>query len=61
MEKRWVVRRSEPVKAVLLSEERVYPGKAQVNNRTADTKKDSILRSTVVLGRRRKFGLGRHV
>ncbi len=30
MEKRWVVRRSEPVKAVLLSEERVYPGKAQV-------------------------------
>jgi len=29
MEKRWVVRRSEPVKAVLLIEERVYPGKAQ--------------------------------
>jgi hypothetical protein len=29
MEKRWVVRRSEPVKEVLLIEERVYPGKAQ--------------------------------
>src|SRR5712692_11136820 len=30
MLKRWVVRRSEPVKAVLLIEERVYPGKVQV-------------------------------
>src|SRR5437660_8156506 len=30
MEKRWVVRRSEPVKEVLLVEGRVYPGKAQV-------------------------------
>src|SRR6266478_757556 len=30
MEKRWVVRRSEPVKEVLLIEERVYPGKANV-------------------------------
>jgi hypothetical protein len=30
MEKRWVVRRSEPVKEVLLMAERVYPGKAQV-------------------------------
>jgi len=29
MEKRWVVRRSEPVKEVLLIEGRVYPGKAQ--------------------------------
>src|SRR5206468_10873041 len=29
MEKRWVVRRSEPVKAVLLIEERVYMGKVQ--------------------------------
>jgi hypothetical protein len=29
MEKRWVVRRSEPVKEVLLVEERVYPGGAQ--------------------------------
>jgi hypothetical protein len=29
MEKRWVVRRSEPVKEVLLIEERVYPGAAQ--------------------------------
>src|SRR5216683_2762505 len=29
MEKRWVVRRSEPVKAVLLIEERVYLGKVQ--------------------------------
>src|ERR1700676_5658884 len=29
MEKRWVVRRSEPVKAVLLIEERVYLCKAQ--------------------------------
>src|SRR6266478_4659018 len=29
MEKRWVVRRSEPVKAVLLSEERVYLGRVQ--------------------------------
>src|ERR1700716_1193078 len=29
MEKRWVVRRSEPVKEVLLIEERVYPGRAQ--------------------------------
>jgi hypothetical protein len=29
MEKRWVVRRSEPVKEVLLMAERVYPGKAQ--------------------------------
>src|SRR5579859_5734413 len=28
--KRWVVRRSEPVKAYLLVEERVYPGAAQV-------------------------------
>src|SRR6266478_3188430 len=30
MEKRWVVRRSEPVKEVLLIEDKVYPGKAQV-------------------------------
>src|SRR5947209_9053353 len=30
MEKRWVVRRSEPVKAALLIEERVYLGKVQV-------------------------------
>ena len=29
MEKRWVVRRSEPVKEVLLIEGRVYPGGAQ--------------------------------
>ena len=29
MEKRWVVRRSEPVKEVLLIEGRVYPGRAQ--------------------------------
>src|SRR5713101_75540 len=29
MEKRWVVRRSEPVKEVLLIEERVYPAMAQ--------------------------------
>src|SRR5216683_6125068 len=29
MEKRWVVRRSEPVKEVLLIEERVYPGGVQ--------------------------------
>jgi len=29
MEKRWVVRRSEPVKEVLLLEGRVYPGVAQ--------------------------------
>jgi hypothetical protein len=29
MEKRWVVRRSEPVKEVLLIEGRVYPGKDQ--------------------------------
>ena len=29
MEKRWVVRRSEPVKEVLLVEGRVYPGAAQ--------------------------------
>src|SRR5713226_7318352 len=29
MEKRWVVRRSEPVKEVLLVEERVYPGGVQ--------------------------------
>src|SRR6266850_1517171 len=29
MEKRWVVRRSEPVKADLLVEERVYPGGVQ--------------------------------
>src|SRR5216683_1816079 len=29
MEKRWVVRRSEPVKAALLIEERVYLGKVQ--------------------------------
>src|SRR6267378_8126565 len=29
MEKRWVVRRSEPVKEVILIEERVYPGAAQ--------------------------------
>src|SRR6266481_9961508 len=30
MEKRWVVRRSEPVKEGLLIEDRVYPAKAQV-------------------------------
>src|SRR6266478_4441005 len=30
MEKRWVVRRSEPVKEVLLIEDKVYLGKAQV-------------------------------
>src|SRR5260370_15665151 len=30
MEKRWLVRRSEPVKEVLLIEGRVYPGGAQV-------------------------------
>src|SRR5882724_11170355 len=29
MEKRWVVRRSEPVKGILLVEERVYPGGVQ--------------------------------